>query len=227
MMTHYDPTKSDGQNRSASLGVSIDGTPELGKRFQIPPRCGMAVRVLAGQSLIIENTHGNQVCDFWAFAEGNLQECVSMEHLHTALGSIFPKEGDGLFTNCRRKLMTIVEDTSPGVHDTVISACDIYRYQQFGCSGYHDNCSDNLRMAMNAIGLQAPKIPAPFNIWMNIPVAEDGSVQFLPTVSKPGDRIVLRAEIDSIAAMSACPMDVTPINGEGCQPTELHFSVIA
>ena len=222
---HYDPGKPDGENQSLHIAVSTDGTPIAGKQYQILARCGVAVVVKAGQKLTITNTHGSQVCDFWAFAQSNLNEHLSMEHTHTALRSIFPRQGDGLYSNCRRKLMTIVEDTSPGVHDTVISSCDVYRYQQLDCTGYHDNCSDNLRMAMMAIGLRAPIIPAPFNIWMNIPVAEDGSVQFLPPVSKPGDRIVIEAEVDTIAAMSACPMDITPINGEGCCPTELHFSV--
>ncbi len=221
----YDPGKPDGENQSNSSAISADGAAESGKRYHVPPRCGVAVNLKSGQTLVIENTHGNQVCDFWAFVADDLNEFVSMEHTHTALASIFPHEGDGLYTNCRRQLMTITQDTSPGVHDTVISACDVYRYHMLGCTEYHDNCSDNLRMAMIAIGLMAPKIPAPFNIWMNIPVAADGSVQFLPTVSKPGDTISIKAELDTIAVMSACPMDITPINGEGCQPTELHFNV--
>ena len=78
---------------------------------------------------------------------------------------------------------------------------------------------------MMAIGKHAPIIPAPFNLWMNIPVAQDGTIQWLPPVSKPGDRMVFRAEMDMIAVMSACPQDITPINGSDCKPTELHFVV--
>jgi uncharacterized protein YcgI (DUF1989 family) len=70
-----------------------------------------------------------------------------------------------------------------------------------------------LRMALIAIGARAPAIPAPFNLWMNIPVAADGKVGFLPTVSAPGDRVVFRAEMPAIAVISACPMDLSPING--------------
>jgi Domain of unknown function (DUF1989) len=68
---------------------------------------------------------------------------------------------------------TLVEDTSPGVHDTLIAACDLFRYITLGVDEYHDNCSDNLRMAMMAIGLTVPEVPQPFNIWMNIPLAAD------------------------------------------------------
>ena len=223
--SQFDPAEPDGLNQSTDLAISPDGSPQIAKRYQLPPRCGIAVRVNAGQSLSIENTHGTQVCDFWAFAANDLQECVSMEHMHTALKSVFPKQGDGLYSNRRRPLMTITQDTSPGVHDTVISACDIYRYQDLGCDEYHDNCTDNLRMALLAIGQRAQQIPAPFNIWMNIPVTSDGAVKFLPTVSKPGDIIVLRAEQDTIAVMSTCPMDLSPINGEDGIPKEIHFWV--
>ena len=214
-----------GKNDSLSIAISETGMPQTGKLYAVQARCGVAVIVKQGQMLRVINTHGTQVCDFWAFAADNTQECLSMHHVHTALNSIFPKTGDQLVSNYRRQMLTIMEDTSPGVHDTVIASCDHPRYQQLGCTEYHDNCADNLHMAMMAIGKQAPIVPAPFNLWMNIPVADDGSIQWLPPVAKPGDRMVFRAEMDVIAVMSACPQDITPINGSECMPTELHFSV--
>ena len=36
----------------------------------------------------------------------------------------------------------------------------------------------------------------------------------------------LRAELDCIVAMSACPQDILPINGEAGKPTEAHFEVV-
>ena len=93
--------------------------------------------------------------------------------------------------------------SSPGIHDTIIAACDRYRYKFLGFEGYHDNCTDNLFAGMKELGLTPPECPSPFNVWMNIPVAKDGGIQFLPTVSKPGDELVLRAEMDLIIAFSA------------------------
>lgn len=225
--TPFDPGQPDGTNRSLELAVSPDGTPELGRSYHIPARCGMAVRVRAGEVLTVTNPAGYQVCDFWIFNADDPQEYSSMEHLHTSLLSIFPKVGDGVTSNLRRPLMTITEDTSPGVHDTVIANCDHARYQQLGLDHYHDNCADNLRQALIAIGLRAPAIPAPFNLWMNVPVQPDGSLSFEPPVSKPGDHMRFRANMDVIAVMSACPQDVTPVNGRDCIPTELHFRVEA
>jgi uncharacterized protein YcgI (DUF1989 family) len=80
-------------------------------------------------------------------------------------------------------------------------------------------------MALIAIGLKAPVIPAPFNLWMNVPVGADGSTRFAPPVSRPGDRMSFRADADCIAVMSACPQDLTPVNGEGVAPDRLEFIV--
>ncbi len=222
----FDPGQPDGTNRSLEIAVSKDGTPSLGETYEIPPRCGMAVRVKAGQTLEISNPEGFQVCDFWIFSADDLGEYSSMEHLHTSLLSIFPKVGDGVTSNKRANMMTLTHDTSPGVHDTVVASCDHARYQQLGCDSYHDNCADNLRQAMIAIGLRAPAIPAPFNLWMNVPVQADGSVSFEPPVSKPGDTMTFHAEMDVIAVMSACPQDVTPVNGVGTSPARLEFCVL-
>ena len=60
-----------------------------------------------------------------------------------------------------------------------------------GVNEYHDNCADNLRMAMMAIGLTVPEVPQPFNVWMNIPLAADWTIDWLPPVARPGDRVTL------------------------------------
>ncbi|WP_299951522.1 urea carboxylase-associated family protein [uncultured Ruegeria sp.] len=226
-MTAFDPGKPDGANQSLEIGLPNGGSPELGRRYEIPARCGRAVKVQRGQSLKVINPVGFQVCDFWIFNTEDLNEYSSMEHLHTSLLSVMPKVGDGIVSNLRRPLMTITEDTSPGVHDTVIAACDHARYRQLGVEEYHDNCVDNLRQALLAIGHRAPAIPAPFNLWMNVPIQPDGRTAFAPPVSKPGDYMTFKADMDVIAVMSACPQDVTPVNGEGTTPDRLEFQVDA
>lgn len=214
-----------GSNPSADEPISGDGAPELGRRYVVPARQGRAVRVAKGQSITVINTHGTQVCDFWAFSAANPNEFMSWEHARGVLSRVVPRVGDALFSNRRRPIMTMTEDTSSGVHDTIIAACDLFRYVNLGVEEYHDNCSDNLRLALMAIGQRAPEVPQPFNIWMNIPVNRDWSIDWLPPTSSPGDRVTLRAEMDCIAVMSACPQDMVPINGADMNPMELHFEV--
>ncbi|MCC6714298.1 MAG: urea carboxylase-associated family protein [Gammaproteobacteria bacterium] len=189
----------------------------------IPARHGKAARLALGQSIRIVNTHGNQVVDTWAFNAADLQEFMSMEHARAYIDRIRPRVGDPIASNHRRPILTLTEDTSPGAHDTLIAACDIWRYQGLGCREYHRNCTDNLREAMAELGLAPPECPSPLNLWMNIPVVENDGIQWLPPASKPGDYVVLRAEIDCIVAMSACPQDMIPING--FNPVEAHFIV--
>jgi len=95
-----------------------------------------------------------------------------------------------------------------------------------GCKEYHDNCTDNLHAALRAIGLRSPETPSPLNLWMNIPVAADGATAWGEPLSKPGDYVMLRAEMDVVVAMSACPQDMLPINGRGMKPTEAHYRVV-
>jgi uncharacterized protein YcgI (DUF1989 family) len=149
-----------------------------------------------------------------------------MEHVRTALGRLRVHVGDALVTTHRRPILTLVEDTSPGVHDTLLAACDRYRYALLGCTTYHDNCTDNLVAALAELKLVSPKIPSPWNLFMHIPVHSDGRLSFEPPVSRPGDYVLLRAEMDCIIVFSACPQDMVPINGIACTPTEAHVEVV-
>jgi uncharacterized protein len=195
------------------------------ERHEIPARSGKAVYLQAGQSIRIINTHGHQVVDTWAFNAHDLNEFLSMEHMRAAINRVSPKPGDALVSNRRRPILTLVEDTSPGVHDTFIAACDIYRYQGLGCTTYHENCADNLHAGMAGIGLKPFEVPSPLNLWMNIPILGDGSIDWKEPVSKAGDYVVLRAEIDCVVAMSACPQDIVKINAG--KPVEAHYEVLS
>ena len=201
----------------------MDGDAEL---CTIPARRGRAVRLSAGQSIRIINTHGAQVVDTWCFSAEDLTEFMSTEHMRATLTRIFVREGDELVTNRRRPILHLAEDTSPGRHDTLIAACDDYRYGLLGCTGYHDNCTDNLFAAMRSIGLRPPEVPSPLNLWMNIPVDPAGGTAWGEPLSKPGDHVVLTARMDCVVAMSACPQDILPINGANRTPTEVHYQIL-
>jgi uncharacterized protein YcgI (DUF1989 family) len=194
-------------------------------RDQVPARQGRAIPMKRGQVVRVINTHGQQVVDTWAFARDDVHEFMSMEHTRASLSRIIPKTGDALVTNRRRPILTLIADTSPGIHDTLIAACDRYRYELLGCTTYHDNCTDNLLAAMSKLGLQPSAIPSPLNLFMNIPVTGGVSVSFEPPVSKPGQYVDLRAEMECVMVLSACPQDMVPINGAACSPTAFHFEL--
>ena len=80
---------------------------------------------------------------------------MSMEHTRSTIDKMMPDIGEAFLTNKRRPILTIIEDTTPGVHDTLNAACDVHRYHLLGHEGYHDNCTDNLAAALQAIGKSA------------------------------------------------------------------------
>jgi uncharacterized protein YcgI (DUF1989 family) len=192
----------------------------------VPARRGLAIRLAQGQAIQIVNTHGQQVVDTWCFNADDYSEFMSMEHLHASLQGIFPVKGDGLATNRRRSILILEEDTSPGRHDTIIAACDVHRYAALGCREYHNNCTDNLRAALQQLDIHVAECPAPLNLWMNIPVGPDGKIGWGEPLSRPGDYVTLRAVVDCIVVMSTCPQDMIPINGSACQPTEVHYRLL-
>ncbi len=193
----------------------------------IPARTARAVPVSAGSTIEISNPSGTQVVDLWALKMPDLDVAMSMEHTRTVLGRLVPRAGDTLYGSDRRALATLTEDTSPGVHDTLIASCDAERYRLLGVEGHHDNCHDNFVTALREAGLPVRPVPAPLNLFMNVPWSLDGSLTFAAPQSAAGDRVRLRAEVDMVFVMSACPQDMVPVNGQQMQPTDVAYRVIS
>ena len=191
----------------------------------IPARKGKAAFAAKGQTIKVINTHGQQVIDTWAFNRADLTEFMSMEHTRANLLKIIPAPGDTMLTNHRRPIVTFTEDKSGGIHDTLMAACDRYRYESLGVKGFHDSCTDNLAVALGALGLKPPETPAPLNLFMNIPVAGGVALSFEPAVAPPGSNVSLRAEMDLVIVFSSCPQDIIPINGLNLTPREAHFEI--
>lgn len=166
-------------------------------------------------------------------------EYMSMMHTRASTLHLSPRVGDTLVSNLRAPLLTVVEDTSPGVHDTLIAACDPQRYKELGVEKWeeHGSCAENCVLALKEInersGLKGKKaigsdvtvntVPAPLNLFMNIPWTKEGDVSFEAPKTKRGDYIKFRAERDAVVVMSACPQDILAINGH--KPMVAHFVV--
>jgi uncharacterized protein YcgI (DUF1989 family) len=60
---------------------------------------------------------------------------------------------------------------------------------------------------------------------MNIPVNGDRSISRLPPATKPGDYLKLKAEMDLVVVISACPQDISVINGADRTPRDVHFAI--
>jgi uncharacterized protein len=188
---------------------------------------GRAVPLRNGEAVRLVNTFGSQVVDTWALAAGDFSEYMSVEHTRRMLFNLFPKQGDTLYSNRREPMLLLEEDTSPGKHDMLFACCDKWLYKHYGSPPGHRNCRDNFIEAMFEAGHDALLVPNPLNLWMNIPVSDSEKIGMEPPLSRPGDHVLLRALMDVIVIFSACPMDVTPINGSDRTPKAVHFERLA
>lgn len=183
----------------------------MAERIVVSAGTARAVPLKAGHTLRIVNVAGKQVADFIAFNADDLDEALSTMHTIVSLGKLFPTRGDQLRTNRRRPMLEFTRDDT-GRHDMLIAACDPWRYEyDFGVKG-HRNCSDNFLEALAPWKLARHRLPQPVNLFQNMRYPE-GRVEFAESLAKPGDAVELRALIDVVAAVSACPMDLNPISG--------------
>jgi len=170
-----------------------------------------ALALATGQTLRIVNVEGCQVADFVAFNAKDFTESLSTMHTIVSIGRLFPAAGDRFRSNRRRPIVEMVRDDT-GRHDMIIAACDPWRYEyDFKVTG-HRSCSDNFLESLAPWRVERHQLPHPVNFFQNMRYP-DGRVEFDRSLAKPDDAVELRAMIDLVAAVSACPMDLNPISG--------------
>lgn len=202
-----------------------DATQTETQDIPIPASTGKAVQVPAGTCFSVVAAEGPQVADMWAFACDTPHEFLSTEHTRSCLDRLTPRVGDAFYSNMRRPILTVMSDTSPGCHDLLLSACDEGRYRLLGHTGPHRSCVDNLREALSEASISPTEIPSPVNVFESVEIAPDGTLEIVPPKVKQGQSLTLRAEIDVIVVISACPMDIVPTNGTDLTPKSLIFKV--
>jgi uncharacterized protein YcgI (DUF1989 family) len=171
-------------------------------------------------------------------------EYLSLPHTRAASHKLVPEVDDELLTNLRNPIVTLIEDTSPGAHDTLTAACDANQYASLGVDkpAEHGSCAENLVLALKEInetaGLKGPKAvgadisvniaPTPLHLFMNAPLQSEGTSQsdgagtkgVTLRVDEPKGKkrchVRFRAERDVVIVFSACPMDVGKQNGGRC-----------
>lgn len=171
-------------------------------------------------------------------------EYLSLPHTRAAMHRLVPEVNDTLLTNLRNPIMTLIEDTTPGAHDTLTAACDASQYAALGVDKpeEHGSCAENLVLALKELnekaGLKGTKAvgaditvniaPTPLHLFMNAPLEVDTSAQSEGSgakgasfnVEEPKGKkrsyVRFKAERDIVVVLSACPMDVGSQNGGRC-----------
>jgi uncharacterized protein len=191
----------------------------------MPYNTGKALIVLKGQHLRVI---GQSTVDLVCFDLHNLRHRFDQARTKVVQWKLFLTKGDLLISKDNEIMFTIVEDTFPqnadvpdgvGTHDLEKGMCSgsFYvkwadrireRWKQLGRPPVFPDhgCWENLAQALEPWGIPAEDIPSPFNIFQTMVIdGKTGSMIHKGIHPKPGTYVEMRAEMDCLVGLSACP----------------------
>lgn len=188
---------------------------------EVLPRSGVAFPLAKGQVLRVIDPRGTQCSDLLAYSAEDVREVISNGRTFDYEETIKLTTGNRLWSNRSNVMLEIVEDTV-GTHDFLLTPCSEDTFRHFYPEyPVHRGCFGNLAEALATYGVEPDAIPCAFNVFMNVPVAENGSLKVDPPSSKPGDFLRLLAEMDLIIGLTACSAYAS--NGGSFKP--IHYEI--
>ncbi|MDE0310120.1 MAG: DUF1989 domain-containing protein [Acidiferrobacterales bacterium] len=192
----------------------------------IPPGSYWHGVLTEGSLLRIIDVQGQQGVDFLCYNANNLEERYHAPNTIKAAQSIHISKDSVLYSDYANPLLTLVEDTTPGGHDTIAGCCSSWSNQMlYGVSDV-PGCRESFLSALSHYGLGWRDIVPNINFFCSVPVYEDGHTEksvFEPGKSIAGDYVTLRADTDVLSVISNCPQVNNPCNSEN--PTEVRVEV--
>lgn len=196
----------------------------MSKEYHVEPRTGVAFRVSKGDIVRVVDIEGKQVADLTCFGTfpfpilSNVEKFSSgrtMEYNET----IYPSEGDYLYSSKSNKMLKIIEDKG-GRHDLLFSPCnqDTYRIV-YSINEEHPNCLGNLAKNLREFGIEESWIQDTFNLFMNVEIGENGRIDVKSPLTEAGDYIEFEAQMDLIIGVAAC--SAYKCNNYKCKPIEV------
>lgn len=173
---------------------------------RIPPQSGTGFQLRRGDVLVVIDPQGEQVADLMAFAADNREEWLSSGRTFDYNETIYLTTGHVLYSNRSRPMFTLLRD-DVGQHDFLLTPCSTETFELLyppGTAEGHPSCFSNLVSAFAPYGIAPDQIPTTLNIFMNVRVDERGRVVIAPPLSRAGQRLELRAEMDLVVGLTAC-----------------------
>ena len=183
----------------------------------VPACMPWSARIEQSQVLRLIDLEGQQAIDFLCYNADDPAERYHAPNTMKIPGNIFLSKGSVLRSVEARPMMTVVEDTC-GRHDTIFGCCsfklDEVRYGQTNprC------CQKNFEEELAGHGLGPEYVVPNVNFFMYVPVEPDGSAAIVDGLSKPGDYVDLRADMNVLTVLSNCPEALNPATGSGPSP---------
>jgi uncharacterized protein YcgI (DUF1989 family) len=202
--------------------------------FVVPASHGRGFVVPQGHTLRIEEIEGKQVVDATFQNADNLRETFHAGQsmaLNMLGGTGNLKQVRYLYSRppYENVLMEVTDDPVGVNFAWMGGRCTRMIYEFRNARGIgrrvdvegHRTCQQNLEEALAPFGVEPDLVPDVFNIWLNnddeATVREQHMV-FLPPVADTGDYIGLRAEMNVLVGISACPNDQDGVNDGSPKP---------
>jgi uncharacterized protein YcgI (DUF1989 family) len=193
---------------------------ELMKTFvevHIPHNTGWSAELKKGQIIRITAT---ATVDFVFFKLQNLRERFDQARTKVYNMTLFVTAGHKLMGRNNQQMMTILADGfKEGTHDLQKGMCGGYRFQLVKKEGrlaeYYPRqiseipdygCYENFSKALASYGIIPEDIPSPFNLNQHMKIdGVTGKMEHTQVRPRSGNYMDIRAEMDLLVALSACP----------------------
>ncbi len=188
-------------------------SPSVIRTVDVPAGGGAACVVRRGERLRVVDVQGGQVADFNAWSLEDPRERFWSARTRILEGAHL-STGNRLWSSPSMVvLFTITADTlqpkpSPlggKSHDLLWARCSAGLWQLRDGRPNLLNCQDNLARAIAPHGLSVHDVHDAFNIFMKTGLGADDRLFQEDPETEPGDYLELRAELDCLVAVSACP----------------------
>ncbi len=182
-------------------------------QFLIQEKTGHGFRVNNGDLVKVIDVEGQQIADFVAYNSENFEERLDSVVTRDTIQSTDIKINSSLYSNLYRPMLTLLKDTVQK-HDLLSPACRPEMYQVlYNKNKPNENCFSNINEALSQFGIPYARQHYPFNIFMNTVISSGGKITVNKSRSSAGDYVEMRAEMDLIIAISACPNEESAGNG--------------
>lgn len=187
------------------------------REYLIEACSGQSIEVKKNEKITVIDIDGAQVVDFFAESKNSPAEFLSTGVTIDCNESLKLKVGDTIYTNLYHPMFTLLSD-DVGEHDLIHPCCRPEMYDFFYQNGEnHYNCLENINGCLNE---QRPIIH-PVNLFMYTKININGSISVEEPISKPGDKVVLKAEMDVRLGIAACSVSESKCNGGKCSPVKI------
>ncbi len=185
-------------------------------------------RVNKGQTFRIVDLEGNQAVDTLFFNASDALERYSATDTIRRQNKLYLTTDSQLYSNWGNVMLTIAADTC-GRHDTLGGACAAesntvrYALEKYPMH----SCRDSFLHALaheplcEQLGMSKRDLPSNINFFMNVPVTEEGRLEFVDGISAPGKYVEMQAEMDVLVLISNCPQLNNPCNAYNPTPIRL------